>query len=202
MKNCISMRAIRERDLATIWQIGFREEAPEWKNWDGPYFDDYEPYKSLAEFAKAQAQHFLRDDRYAIFLGDQLIGIVSRYWENEKTLWLEIGIVIFQAQYWSSGYGTEALRLWIDKTFADFPRLEHIGLTTWSGNERMMRAALAAEALGCTEAEIAKSLSFYGAEGPLLIVAAGTSSSALAMSLEELERAARAAGWVDVCKSV
>lgn len=142
MKNCISMRAIRERDLATIWQIGFREEAPEWKNWDGPYFDDYEPYKSLAEFAEAQAQHFLRDDRYAIFLGDQLIGIVSRYWENEKTLWLEIGIVIFQAQYWSSGYGTEALRLWIDKTFADFPRLEHIGLTTWSGNERMMRAAL------------------------------------------------------------
>ena len=62
--------------------------------------------------------------------------------------------------------------------------------------------SLAAEALGCTEAEIAKSLSFYGAEGPLLIVAAGTSSSALAMSLEELERAARAAGWVDVCKSV
>lgn len=54
--------------------------------------------------------------------------------------WLEVGIVIYKSAYWSSGYGTEALRLWISHLFQTMP-LVRVGLTTWSGNERMVRTA-------------------------------------------------------------
>lgn len=60
---------------------------------------------------------------------------------KKDTRWLEIGIVIYDEKYWNGGYGTEALRQWITKTFNDYPETEHIGLTTWSGNIRMMKAA-------------------------------------------------------------
>lgn len=50
--------------------------------------------------------------------------------------------------------GTKALKLWIDYIFNHINNLEHIGLTTWSGNHRMMRVA---EKIGMTkEAQIRK----------------------------------------------
>lgn len=81
------------------------------------------------------------ENNYGIYVDDVLIGDMSRYWENKETRWLEIGIVIYDENYWSGGYGTNALRQWITKTFNDYPEIEHIGLTTWSGNIRMMKAA-------------------------------------------------------------
>ncbi|KIL35036.1 hypothetical protein SD71_15340 [Cohnella kolymensis] len=47
---------------------------------------------------------------------------------------------LLQAAYWNGGYGTEALRLWIDYLLSSLP-LVRIGLTTWSGNPRMVRCA-------------------------------------------------------------
>ncbi|MFZ2951758.1 MAG: GNAT family protein [Streptococcus suis] len=52
-----------------------------------------------------------------------------------------MGIVIYQQKYWNGGYGTRALKLWMDHIFQTNTELEHIGLTTWSDNHRMMRAA-------------------------------------------------------------
>lgn len=38
------------------------------------------------------------------------------------------------------GYGSEALGLWIDYLFKELP-LVRVGLTTWSGNKRMIKVA-------------------------------------------------------------
>ncbi|MEW4354103.1 GNAT family protein [Streptococcus pneumoniae] len=80
-------------------------------------------------------------NRAGIFAGNRLIGTVSRYWESRETRWLEIGLALYDETDWGQGYGTYALPLWVSKTFVDFPELEHIGLTTWSGNHDMMRLA-------------------------------------------------------------
>lgn len=36
---------------------------------------------------------------------------------------------------------TTALKLWTSEVFNDNPQIEHLGLTTFSGNPRMMKAA-------------------------------------------------------------
>lgn len=72
---------------------------------------------------------------------DKIIGQVNWYWKSEETLWMEIGIVIFNDDYWGQGIGYKALKMWIDEVFAKNPKLIRIGLSTWSGNERMMKLA-------------------------------------------------------------
>lgn len=54
---------------------------------------------------------------------------------------MEIGIVIFNEEYWGEGIGYIALKMWIDEIFNLNPKLIRIGLSTWSGNERMMKLA-------------------------------------------------------------
>ncbi len=61
------------------------------------------------------------------------------YWESEETNWLEVGVVIFNENYWGRGIGYESLKLWINKMFETKIELVRIGLTTWSGNKRMMK---------------------------------------------------------------
>ncbi|QXJ40493.1 hypothetical protein BV455_03867 [Parageobacillus caldoxylosilyticus] len=38
----------------------------------------------------------------------QIIGMVSYYWEDKCTRWLEMGIVIYSPEHWNGGLGTEA----------------------------------------------------------------------------------------------
>ncbi|MGT2951340.1 GNAT family N-acetyltransferase [Streptococcus cuniculi] len=155
MSDTLHLKAFTEADLQQIWEIGYREEWPEWKNYSAPYFDDYQAFDSFEAFKECDDYHFLRlPSVQGIFIGEKPIGMVSYYWENEKTRWLEMGIIIYDAAYWGGGYGTQALTLWTEHIFATIPELEHIGLTTWSGNQRMMKAA---EKLGMTkEAQIRK----------------------------------------------
>ncbi len=72
---------------------------------------------------------------------DALIGQVNWYWKSEETLWMEVGIVIFNEQYWGKGIGYLGLEMWVQKLFDEHPELVRIGLTTWSGNQRMMHLA-------------------------------------------------------------
>ena len=72
---------------------------------------------------------------------DEIMGEVSFYWKDERTKWLEIGIVIFDEKNWGKGIGGIALPVWINKIFDEKPELARIGLTTWSGNAGMMRLA-------------------------------------------------------------
>ncbi len=68
-----------------------------------------------------------------------LIGTVSKYYKSKETDWMEVGIVIFNENYWSKGIGYKALKLWIDKVFEMHPAFVRLGLTTWSGNFGMMK---------------------------------------------------------------
>lgn len=138
----IELKPFKEADLKIIWEIGFREDFPEWSKWNSPYFDEYLSYDSFEGFKASKVfKYLLSDACRGIFVEDEPIGMVSRYWENEMTRWLEIGIIIYSSSKWSKGLGSIALNQWITTTFTDFTEIEHIGLTTWSGNQRMMRAA-------------------------------------------------------------
>lgn len=72
---------------------------------------------------------------------DKIIGVVNWYWKSQETAWLEVGLAIFNEDYWGKGIGTIALKQWIDMVFNQRPDIIRIGLTTWSGNKRMMALA-------------------------------------------------------------
>lgn len=142
-KTMISLETMKEKYIREIWKRGFREDNPEWKKWDAPYFDnDYKKFDTFEEFAASSVYSFLMSERCkCILVNGTPIGVVTRYWENQKTLWLNIGISIYEPEYWSGGIGTKALNIWVSEIFEEIPELEHVGLTTWSGNIRMMKAA-------------------------------------------------------------
>jgi putative hydrolase of HD superfamily len=72
---------------------------------------------------------------------DEIIGQVNWYWKSQETLWMEVGIVIFNENYWGNGIGYVALKMWINEIFEEKQELIRLGLSTWSGNIRMMKLA-------------------------------------------------------------
>lgn len=131
-----------EDSIKEIRQLGYSKENPERARRDGPYFEDRVYYKSYKEFKKKGDYKYLASGFCrCIMVGDKAIGSLSRSWVDKKTRWLEIGIIIYDENYRNGGYGTYAIKEFVKKTFHDFPFLEHVGLTTWSGNIRMMKAA-------------------------------------------------------------
>lgn len=142
----VVIRPIKEDDLKTFWTYIYGTKNPEWKKWDAPYFplvfEEFEVFrkKIIPQSVDGPVP------RMAIVVDGKAIGTVSYYWEHKESNWLEAGIVIFEPEYWNGGYGTEALTLWVDYLFSTMP-LVRVGITTWSGNQRMMRAA---EKIGMT----------------------------------------------------
>lgn len=153
----VTIRPIIEEELVRLWELSAKEEVPEWKNWDAPYYPHIP--KTLEQFLKKKDQLIHQEDMWGIYVNGELVGSLCYYWEHEESLWLEIGIVIYEPRYWSGGIGTEALRLWIDHLFKELP-LVRVGFTTWSGNERMIKVG---EKLGMTmEARIRKCRFYNG----------------------------------------
>ncbi len=130
------IRPIIEEDLYSLWELTFKEDSPEWKKWDAPYFE----HKSLSymEYVKKKNTMINQENYWAIEVDGKIIGTVSYYWEHKPSKWLEMGIGIYDPDYWSGGYGTRALKLWIDHLFNTLP-LVRVGFTTWSGNHRMIK---------------------------------------------------------------
>jgi RimJ/RimL family protein N-acetyltransferase len=155
--NEVILRTITEEDLPRLWELAFKEDHPEWKKWDAPYFE----HKSLtfAEYEQRKEQVVNQEDMLAIEINGKIEGTVSYYWEHEPSLWLEMGIVIYSPEYWNGGYGTRALKLWISHLFQTKP-IARTGYTTWSGNERMVKVG---EKLGMTmEARLRKCRIYNG----------------------------------------
>lgn len=151
LKTKVRLRPFYEDDLFPLWEMSMKEESPEWKKWDAPYYP-YKP-KTFDEFLKSKDYYLDSEKVLGIVVESELIGMVSYYWEHEPSLWLEMGIVIFRPEYWSGGYGTQAISQWINRLFTKMP-LVRVGYTTWSGNDRMVRVG---EKLGMTmEARIRK----------------------------------------------
>ena len=136
----ISIRPIMKQDLYELWQNLDQHDSYWYQAWDGPYFPKSKPL-SYEEFLEKRQESFLDPKRYHIICVDQSIeGIISAYFEDEMKHWLEIGLILFDEKMISKGIGTRAIKLWLTYLFEqyDVPR---IGLTTWSGNKRMIKAA-------------------------------------------------------------
>lgn len=140
MKKEVTVKKIDKNDFEHLYSIIYQGESPKWKKWNGPYFDDYK-FIDYETFLKTEIDFFKSDDVNGIYIDEILVGTVSRYWQDRKTRWLEVGIVIYDSNYWYGGYGSKVLKIWTTKTFNDFSELEHVGLTTWSGNISMMKSA-------------------------------------------------------------
>lgn len=130
------IRAITEEDLPRLWALIYKEQQPEWKKWDAPYF----PHQAIPyDVFLTERDKWIGDDSFWVIEVNGIVrGIVSYYWEHQPSHWLEIGIVLHEAQSWGKGIGTRALTLWIQHLFDTLP-LVRVGFTTWSGNERMMK---------------------------------------------------------------
>lgn len=149
--NELIIRPLQSDDLPRLWELAFKDEAPEWKKWDAPYYE----HKAIAFdiFMENAASYIARDNFWAIEVSGIVCGIVSYYWEHEPSKWLEMGIVFHEAPSWGKGLGTRALKLWMTHLFHTMP-LVRVGYATWSGNKRMIRVG---EKLGMTmEARIRK----------------------------------------------
>jgi RimJ/RimL family protein N-acetyltransferase len=149
------IREIEEKDLTKLWELIYKEDAPEWKKWDAPYFPHKsKPYEKFMETAPTWVG---KENRWVITVNEEVCGVVSYYYEDEQSKWLELGIVIHESQNWNKGIGTRSLKLWLNHIFNSLPTVR-VGLTTWSGNERMIRVG---EKLGMQmEARIIK-VRFY-----------------------------------------
>ncbi|OWA35364.1 GNAT family N-acetyltransferase [Saccharibacillus sp. O16] len=153
----LTIRPLEARDLPRLWELIYRDDQPEWKKWDAPYY----PHEAMPydKFLPTGQKWIGDDDFWVIDVQGTVRGIVSYYWEHEPSRWLEIGIVLHEAGSWGRGIGTRALRLWIDRLFTTLP-LVRIGYSTWSGNERMIRVG---EKLGMQmEARIRKARYYDG----------------------------------------
>src|SRR5690625_1321481 len=155
-KDCeLAIRPIKEHDLFRLWELIYKEDAPEWKKWDAPYF----PHQSMSyEKFIENATSMIDQANFWVITEDGIVcGTVSYYFEDEQHRWLEMGIIIHKSNQWGKGIGTRVLKLWMDHIFNSIP-VARVGLTTWSGNQRMIRVG---EKLGMImEARIRK-VRFY-----------------------------------------
>lgn len=113
---------------------------------NGPYFrkKNTSEIKEQIELLRGDLMNgksVLNNVRVIVNEKDKIIGEVSWYWKSEETYWLEIGIVIFDENFWNKGIGFSALKIWIDEVFKEKTEIIRIGITTWSGNSGMIKLA-------------------------------------------------------------
>ncbi|MBT2755414.1 GNAT family N-acetyltransferase [Mesobacillus foraminis] len=136
----VQLEKITEKDLRELWELVYEKDHPEWKKWDIPCLPlmpmEYERfYDQMVNLLK---QGF--DRQYAIKVHSEMIGIIFYNWEQESSNSLEIGLAIYRPEYWSEEFEMDALKTWMDHLFETFS-IPRIGLSTWSGNERMITVA-------------------------------------------------------------
>ncbi|WP_440131241.1 GNAT family N-acetyltransferase [Paenibacillus xylanexedens] len=139
------LRCVEKKDLRELYELIYSDDTPEWKQWDAPYYPlEHESYESFEQGMLKRMNVDQSDSKPVsiriIEFDRQIVGTISYYIEDELSMWLEMGIVIYRSARWGSGMGTRSLVMWSSHLFEHLP-LVRVGLTTWSGNERMMRAA-------------------------------------------------------------
>ncbi len=156
--NDLIIRPIIDDDLRRLWELIYKEDSPEWKKWDAPYYE----HKNISyeEFLRQKDDYVANERRWAIEVNDVVIGTVGYYWEHKPSHWLEMGIVIYDPNYWNGGYGKRVIKLWINHLFNTLP-LVRVGYTTWSGNIRMIKVG---ENLGMKEEARIRKVRYYKGE--------------------------------------
>ncbi len=138
----IKLRPLTVTDLEVYYDLN--KPSRKYHEFNGPYFDkqtEEELMQEIHDLRNDLTQGITRDNVLMIadIQTDELIGQVSWYWKSKETKWMEIGIIIFNENYWSKGIGFIALKMWIDKLFSERDDIVRLGLTTWSGNTGMVK---------------------------------------------------------------
>ncbi len=150
----VTLRAASITELELLYHLVTDDE--QWTQFNGPYFPYQTP--SIEEFELGVFKRLcLGDDMLLISIADKPIGSVSFYWECEATRWLEVGIILYDPNSWCHGIGQKALIAWIEHLFANL-EIARVGLTTWSGNLRMMSCA---EKLGLKQEARIRKVRYY-----------------------------------------
>lgn len=137
----VTLRTRTMEDMPLLYNLIYGSEHPEWKQYDAPYFPhEHRTYEQFLERWGTDFSSSELPDDLLIEVNGNIVGIVTYYWESQATRWLEGGIVIYSPDHWSGGYGTEALSLWVGFLFENLD-IGRVGITTWSGNPRMMHCA-------------------------------------------------------------
>ncbi|SDJ18068.1 GNAT family N-acetyltransferase [Salimicrobium halophilum] len=162
-ENNVTLRSIQEYDLPSLYNLIYGDTEPLWKKYDAPFYSlephTLESYKSHELARKYRLSEHEVDSRLLIEYEGEIIGTVMYYWEEKSSFWLEVGIGIYNADFWEKGVGSQALQMWIDYLFQAMP-LARVGLRTWSKNTRMIHIA---SKLGMTEeARIRKAHLYQG----------------------------------------
>ncbi|ELA6781449.1 GNAT family N-acetyltransferase [Vibrio alginolyticus] len=153
-KNRVKIRPEEEDELELIYSLIVSND--EWTKFNGPYFPYSHP--SLEHFKNGTFQRLISGvDLQVITLDNKPVGTVNSYWECESTRWLEAGIVIYDTQCWGMGIAAQALPLWVTHLFGAH-NIERVGMTTWSGNPRMM--ALASK-VGFSQEAVLRKVRYY-----------------------------------------
>lgn len=142
----VRLRPIGPDDLGFLWHWQHEVTDPEWKRWDGPYFPAG-PTPTREEFDRRQ--RLGSTDRLLIEVAGAPAGVVTRHEEDPAGGgWWELGIVLYDPASWGGGIGRAALMSWTARTFAE-TGAHVVTMTTWSGNQRLIRAGLAAGYVEC-----------------------------------------------------
>lgn len=133
----VTLRKPKPHEAEALYELMVSDEK--WTEFNAPYFGYSRP--TFDEFCNGIFTR-LREAKNALAIdfGGRLIGTVTYYWEDERTRWLEAGVLIFDSSLWGEGLGKQAIALWITHIL-DTLELERVGMTTWSGNPRMIAAA-------------------------------------------------------------
>tara|TARA_Y100001956_G_scaffold77901_1_gene88925 strand:- start:641 stop:1180 length:540 start_codon:yes stop_codon:yes gene_type:complete len=150
----ISIRPAQPDELDLLYQLVTSNS--EWTKFNGPYFGYSTP--TIEQYTQAAFARLVEGkEAQLITIDNKPVGSVTSYWECEETRWLEAGIVIYDEQFWGKGIAYHALPLWVEHLFATF-EIERVGLTTWSGNPRMMSCA---SKLGFTQEACLRKVRYY-----------------------------------------
>ncbi len=138
----IKLRPLTIADLNVYYDLN--KPSRKYHEFNGPYFEKQTEEELMQEIENLRndiAQGVSKDHILMIADSntDELIGQVSWYWKSKETKWMEIGIIIFNENYWNKGIGFTALKMWIDKLFSERDDIVRLGLTTWSGNTGMVK---------------------------------------------------------------
>ncbi|MCL2593301.1 MAG: GNAT family N-acetyltransferase [Defluviitaleaceae bacterium] len=137
----VTLRLAETKDLEACYYWEYEEEKQEAAKWNGPFYIRKEI--TQAEFIEKWENYEILPNVPGLLIIEvdgELIGIVDADWVDKNSNWLEAGIIIYKPEYWGGGYGTEAFKLFIDYLFTN-TSLHRLGMSTWSGNIRMMKAA-------------------------------------------------------------
>ncbi|MBC7871617.1 MAG: GNAT family N-acetyltransferase [Chitinophagaceae bacterium] len=140
---CLRDFVLSDLEILTSWLQGH----PRWKELDAPYYPiNAQQASEMIELRRTKIEagnwpHPRFRLAIATLESNRFIGEVSRSWISQETDWPEVGIVIYDPDYWGCGIGYEALGLWSDTLFDGMPEIVRLDLRTWSGNHGMIRLA-------------------------------------------------------------